>query len=67
VGEFGDYADLDPLGQIELDVVTVAELTAAVLPGMLRRQRGAVLMCTPGSPPAPGSRRLRPGSRGRPG
>jgi len=45
-GTAGDFADLDPDGEereIRLNVVALARLTRAALPGMIRRRRGAII------------------------
>jgi short-subunit dehydrogenase len=57
---FGNVADADPAGelrQIELNVTAVAELTYALIPAMVARRSGAVLMLgsTAGFQPIPGS------------
>ena len=47
IATFGALADLDPAGeraQLELNAVAVHELTLAVLPGMLRRKAGGILV-----------------------
>lgn len=57
VGEFGDFVESYTRTQVLLDVVAVAELTAAVLPGMLARNDGAILLVgsTGGNQPVPGA------------
>lgn len=57
---FGDLRHADPArerDQVELNVVAVHDLTLAVLPGMLRRSRGAILITgsTAGHQPFPGN------------
>ncbi|MDV7357009.1 mycolate reductase [Rhodococcus sp. NPDC019627] len=47
IATFGAVADLDPAyerAQVELNAVAVHDLTLAVLPGMLERKSGAILM-----------------------
>ncbi|MFZ2174294.1 MAG: mycolate reductase [Rhodococcus sp. (in: high G+C Gram-positive bacteria)] len=47
IATFGPVADLDPAyerAQVELNAVAVHDLTLAVLPGMLQRRSGAILM-----------------------
>lgn len=57
VGTFGPFVEAYTADQIRLDVLTVAELTAAVLPGMLERRAGGLLMVgsTAGNQPVPGA------------
>ena len=46
IGTFGPFAESDleaELGQIQLNVTTLTQLTRLVLPGMLRRSRGRIL------------------------
>nr|WP_042188879.1 SDR family oxidoreductase [Kibdelosporangium sp. MJ126-NF4]CEL18516.1 Short-chain dehydrogenase/reductase SDR [Kibdelosporangium sp. MJ126-NF4]CTQ98000.1 Short-chain dehydrogenase/reductase SDR [Kibdelosporangium sp. MJ126-NF4] len=55
---YGPLSTLDPVRerqQVELDVVAVHELTLAVLPGMLARKAGAILITgsTAGNQPGP--------------
>lgn len=57
---FGDLRHADPAKermQVELDVVAVHDLTLAVLPGMIRRSTGALLVTgsTAGYQPFPGN------------
>ncbi|WP_276527774.1 SDR family NAD(P)-dependent oxidoreductase, partial [Xanthomonas vasicola] len=47
IATFGPIAELDPAyerDQVELNAVAVHDLTLAVLPGMLARKSGAILM-----------------------
>jgi short-subunit dehydrogenase len=55
VGRFGRYTELDNAAEIELNVVTVSAINEAVLPGMIERRRGAVLLTgsTAGNAPTP--------------
>jgi short-subunit dehydrogenase len=57
VGQFGDFVRNYTAAQVRLDVLAVAELTAAVLPGMLSRNAGALLHVgsTAGNQPVPGA------------
>ena len=57
---YGDLATLDPVRereQVELNTVAVHDLTLAVLPGMLARRSGAILVTgsTAGNQPGPGN------------
>jgi uncharacterized protein len=55
IGRFGPYPELDNAAEVELNVVAVSAVNEAVLPGMVRRRRGAVLLVgsTAGNVPAP--------------
>ena len=57
VGQFGTFVDSYSRTQVLLDVVAVAEVTAAVLPGMLERGRGGIVLVgsTGGNQPVPGA------------
>ncbi|KQH75295.1 hypothetical protein AO501_24255 [Mycobacterium gordonae] len=57
---YGDLAQLDPqreIRQVELNCVAVQHITLAVLPGMLERRAGAILITgsTAGNQPGPGN------------
>ncbi|QIS03410.1 SDR family NAD(P)-dependent oxidoreductase [Nocardia brasiliensis] len=57
---YGELAQADPIRerrQVELNCVAVHELTLAVLPGMVRRDAGAILITgsTTGNQPGPGN------------
>lgn len=57
VAGFGPFTEIDNVSHVELNVISTVELLTAVLPGMLARRRGALLLTgsLAGNQPMPGA------------